>query len=364
MIAVTRRAALALATLPFPAFAAAPRKTGARPGPYLIGADISWVPEDEAAGARYFAGGVQQDPVRILRDAGFNAIRLRIFVDPAKGYSKREPDKAWAGLDQTVRLGRRIRDAGMGLVLSFHYSDTWADPEHQGVPAAWAGYDLPQLARAVEAHTHDTLVAMRAGGAPVDMAVIGNETTFGMLWPHGRVKLATPTGNPVTDANHAQVDPQAIGGFDGFAALLRAGISGARRAEPAIAIQLHNHLGRHWPILREWTDALIARHVDFDVIGLSCYQQREQGDWADSFARFVRRYPDKGLLVAEYSSRKRYLNDLVYTLPGKHGWGSFIWEPIRHQQRRRARRPRHRPARQAQARSGRADRQGRGLCRQ
>ncbi|MCC4253986.1 MAG: glycosyl hydrolase 53 family protein [Pseudomonadota bacterium] len=336
MIAVTRRAALALATLPFPAFAAAPRKTGAktgaRPGPYLIGADISWVPEDEAAGARYFASGVQQDPVRILRHAGFNAIRLRIFVDPAKGYSKREPDKAWAGLAQTARLGRRIRDAGMGLVLSFHYSDTWADPEHQGVPAAWAGYDLPQLARAVEAHTHDTLVAMRAGGAPVDMAVIGNETTFGMLWPHGRVKLATPTGNPVTDANHAKVDRQAIGGFDGFAALLRAGIAGARRAEPAIAIQLHNHLGRHWPILREWTDALIARHVDFDVIGLSCYQQREQGDWADSFARFVRRYPDKGLLVAEYSSRKRYLNDLVYTLPGKHGWGSFIWEPIRHQE--------------------------------
>ena len=332
MIAVTRRAALALATLPFPAFAAAPRKTGARPGPYLIGADISWVPEDEAAGARYFAGGVQQDPVRILRDAGFNAIRLRIFVDPAKGYSRREPDKAWAGLAQTVRLGRRIRDAGMGLVLSFHYSDTWADPEHQGVPAAWAGYDLPQLARAVEAHTHDTLVAMRAGGAPVDMAVIGNETTFGMLWPHGRVKLATPTGNPVTDTNHAKVDRQAIGGFDGFAALLRAGIAGARRAEPAIAIQLHNHLGRHWPILREWTDALIARHVDFDVVGLSCYQQREQGDWADSFARFVQRYPDKGLLVAEYSSRKRYLNDLVYTLPGKHGWGSFIWEPIRHQE--------------------------------
>ena len=167
MIAVTRRAALALATLPFPAFAAAPRKTGAktgaRPGPYLIGADISWVPEDEAAGARYFASGVQQDPVRILRHAGFNAIRLRIFVDPAKGYSRREPDKARAGLAQTVRLGRRIRDAGMGLVLSFHYSDTWADPEHQGVPAAWAGYDLPQLARAVEAHTHDTLVAMRAG---------------------------------------------------------------------------------------------------------------------------------------------------------------------------------------------------------
>ncbi len=334
MSAIDRRAALTAATLgslgmALPASAAA-RKTGARPGPYMLGADISWVPEDEAAGARYFVDGVQKDPIAILRDAGFNYIRLRIFVDPAKGYSKREPDKAWAGLDQTVKLGRRVKEAGMGLALSFHYSDTWADPEHQGVPAAWANYDLAQLAKAVEAHTHDTLVAMRAGGAPVDMAVIGNEIIFGMLWPYGRVKLATPTGNPVTDANHAKVGE--VGGFDAFAALLRAGVAGARRAQPGVLIQLHNHLGRHWPILREWTDALIARKVDFDVIGLSCYQQREQGDWAGSFKNFVGRYPDKGLLVAEYSSRKRYLNDLVYDLPGKHGWGSFIWEPIRHQE--------------------------------
>lgn len=322
-------AALAALSLPLPAQAAS-RKTGARPGAYLIGADISWIPEDEAAGARYFADGKQQDPIHILRDAGFNAVRLRIFVDPSKGYSRREPAKAWSGLDQTIKLGRRIREAGLTLVLSFHYSDIWADPEHQGVPAAWAGYDLPQLAKAVEAHTHDTLVAMRAGGAPVDMAVIGNETTFGMLWPQGRVKLSTPTGNPVTDANHAKVG--AVGGFDAFAQLLRSGIAGARRAEPAILIQLHNHLGRHWPIVREWTDALIARKVDFDVIGFSCYQQRAQGDWQTTFAHFVERYPDKGIIIAEYSSRKRYLNDLLHQLPGKHGWGSFIWEPTRHQE--------------------------------
>lgn len=335
MPSIDRRAALTAATLgslgmALPASAAARNKTGARPGPYMLGADISWVPEDEAAGARYFVDGVQKDPIILLRDAGFSYIRLRIFVDPVRGYSKREPDKAWAGLEQTIKLGRRVKEAGMGLALSFHYSDTWADPEHQGVPAAWANYDLPQLAKAVEAHTHDTLVAMRAGGAPVDMAVIGNEITFGMLWHHGRVKLATPTGNLVTDANHARVG--AVGGFDAFAALLRAGVAGARRAQPGVLIQLHNHLGRHWPILREWTDALIARKVDFDVIGLSCYQQREQGDWAGSFRNFVARYPDKGLLVAEYSSRKRYLNDLVHDLPGEHGWGTFIWEPIRHQE--------------------------------
>lgn len=296
----------------------------------MLGADISWIAEDEAAGARYFVGGVRKDPILLLREAGFNWIRLRMFVDPERGYSSAEPDKAWGGLRQTIALGRRVKAAGMGLALSFHYSDTWADPEHQQVPSAWRDLGLKELAQAVEAHTRDSLGAMRAGGAPVDMAVIGNEITFGMLWPHGRVKLSTPTGNPVTDANHRRAGP--VGGWDSLAQLLRAGIAGARAAEPTVLIQLHNHLGRHWDIVREWVDALIARGVPFDVLGLSCYQQRAQGDWARTFAEFVRRYPDKGLLVAEYSARKRYLNDLVHRLPGKRGWGSFIWEPTRHQE--------------------------------
>ena len=320
---------LALSALPGAAKAAG-RRSGARPGPYMLGADVSWIPEDEAVGARYFVDGIGKDPILLLREAGFNWIRLRMFVDPARGYSASDPDRAWGGLAQTVALGRRVKAAGMGLALSFHYSDTWADPEHQGVPAAWRDLGLKALAQAVERHTRDSLRAMRAGGAPVDMAVIGNEITFGMLWPHGRVRLSTPTGNPVTDANHREAGP--IGGFDALAQLLRAGIAGARAAEPRIAIQLHNHLGRHWDILREWTDALIARGVEFDVLGVSAYQQRAQGDWARSFAEFVRRYPDKGLLVAEYSSRKRYLNDLVHRLPGKRGWGTFIWEPTRHQE--------------------------------
>ncbi|UIJ45024.1 arabinogalactan endo-1,4-beta-galactosidase [Sphingomonas cannabina] len=319
---------LALSALSSPLHAA--RRTGARPGPYMLGADITWIAEDEAAGARYFVGGVQRDPIAILKDAGFNWIRLRMFVDPARGYSARAPDRAWGGLARTVELGRRVKAADMGLALSFHFSDTWADPEHQGVPAAWRGLDLGGLAGAVEAHVRDSLRAMRAGGAPVDMAVIGNEISFGMLWPQGRVRLTTPTGNPVTDANHRNAGQ--VGGFDALALLLRAGIAGARAAEPAVLIQLHNHLGRHWPIVREWTDALVARNVDFDVIGLSCYQQLAQGDWERTFRNFIRRYPEKGLLVAEYSSRKRYINDLVHALPGKRGWGTFIWEPTRHQE--------------------------------
>src|SRR5256885_10276532 len=43
----------------------------ARTGPFIIGADISWVPEDEAAGAKYFDHAVQKDIFSTLKQIGF-----------------------------------------------------------------------------------------------------------------------------------------------------------------------------------------------------------------------------------------------------------------------------------------------------
>lgn len=299
-----------------------------RPWPYLIGADVSWIPEDEAAGATYALDGVVRDPLAILADMGFNAIKLRTFVDPANGYSKRRPDGPWCDLAQTLAFGRRIKAAGMHFSLTLHYSDTWADPQHQDKPAAWAGLSFPQLVETVRSYTADTIGALVRGGAAPDLVVIGNETTFGTLWPDARVPLTIPTGNPQTDAVHMNVP--GAGGYDKFAAVLKAGIAGARAAAPQAKIGLHNHLGRHWDIVQLWTDSLLERGVAFDALGFSCYQQAAQGDWARTFASFAKRYPDLGFLALEYSSRKRYVNDLVHAQP--HGWGSFIWEPTRHQE--------------------------------
>jgi arabinogalactan endo-1,4-beta-galactosidase len=321
--------ALAAPALALPVLAAT-GKSGARPGPFMLGADVTWIAEDEAAGAEYFVDGVKKDPFAILTGAGFNYVRLRTFVNPENGYSRREPENKWGGLEQTLKLARRVKDAGMGLALSFHYSDTWADPEHQAPPAAWANMNLAEMANALHDYTKANIAALKAAGTPVDMAVIGNETTFGMLWPKGRVPFTVPTGNATTDANHKQVTD--AGGFDGFATLLKAGIIGAKSADPKVKIQIHNHLGRHWPIVQNWTDELLKRGVDFDVLGLSCYQQAAEGDWKRTLDGFAKRYPGKGVLAAEYSSRKRYVNDLFHDVPDNRGWGTFIWEPTRHQE--------------------------------
>jgi arabinogalactan endo-1,4-beta-galactosidase len=261
--------------------------TGARPGPFLLGADISWIPQDEADGATYYVGGQRRDILAILGGAGFNAIKLRVFVDPAKGYSATRQTDPWCGLTQTVAMAKRVKASGMHLTISFHYSDTWADPQKQGKPDAWKALPFKGLVAAVGDHTREVLAALNAVGAPADMVVIGNEITFGLLWPDGRVPLSVPTGNPATDAAHMNV-PDA-GGFDNLAALLNAGLSAARETAPAAKTSLHNHLGRKWPIVSHWMDNLLARNVRFDATGFSCYQQASEGDWAATFAAFSAR---------------------------------------------------------------------------
>src|SRR2546421_8349865 len=92
----------------------------ARTGPFIIGADISWIPEDEAAGATYFDKGVQKDIFQILEDHGFNYIRLRIFVDPSspRGYARNMPE-AFCDLPHTLAMAKRMKAAGMGFLLDF-----------------------------------------------------------------------------------------------------------------------------------------------------------------------------------------------------------------------------------------------------
>ena len=81
--------------------------------------------------------------------------------------------------------------------------------------------------------------------------------------------------------------------------------------------------------MRWWLDNLISRGVQFDIIGMSCYQQAHEGDWKTNFDDLAVRYPQYGLMVAEYSGQKRYVNDLIFNTPDQRGIGTFIWEPTR-----------------------------------
>jgi arabinogalactan endo-1,4-beta-galactosidase len=290
-----------------------------RTGPFIIGADISWIPEDEAAGATYFDHGVQKDIFQILKEHGFNYIRLRVFVDPGsdRGYAA-GMSQTFCDLEHTKAMAKRIKAAGMGFLLDFHYSDYWADPGKQIKPAAWENYTVPQLVQAVHDHTHTVVAALKDQGTPPDMVQTGNEIRPGMLWPEGRVGLRDKT------ADESQ--------WDNLAAMLKAGIAAVKEVDPSIKIVLHNDAGFNDPAVRWWVDHLLARDVQFDIIGLSCYRQDKEGDWPRTFNDLAARYPNLDVMVCEYSSRKQYVNDAMFNVPGKKGLGTFIWEPTRHKE--------------------------------
>lgn len=291
-------------------FAVATTRATHRGGAFILGADVSWVQEDEANGAKYFDRGHEEDVFAILKEHGFNYVRLRVFVNPkdADGYAASSKE-AFCDLEHTKAMAKRVRAAGMGLLIDLHYSDNWADPQKQAKPAAWKDLDFAGLKRAVYEHTKLVLSALKAQGTPADMVQIGNEISNGMLWPDGATK------------DH----------FDQFAELVKSGIAAAREVDPSIRIVLHSDKGKNNKAVRAWLDGLIERGVmDFDIIGLSCNTDGPAEAWKENFDDLATRYPRYGLIAAEYSYRKRELNDVVYHAPDRRGLGSFIWEPTRH----------------------------------
>jgi arabinogalactan endo-1,4-beta-galactosidase len=209
----------------------------------IVGHDLSFAVQEAAAGATYTDRGRAALPERILAGHGANWVRLRLWVDPPAGYSD---------LPSVLAMARRAKAAGMRILLDPHYSDFWADPQKQPIPASWP-QDLPSLATKVHDYTRDALNALTAQGTPAQMLQLGNEIRNGILWPTG------------------QLDGKADQ-WDRLGTLLRAAASGARDAKgPTPRLVVHYDQGGDNAGSRWFFDNVVAQHVPFDVIGLSYY---------------------------------------------------------------------------------------------
>ena len=123
----------------------------------------------------------------ILKDHGFNYIRLRIFNDPASdsGYS---PKKGFCDLEHTKQMAKRVKAAGMKFLLDFHYSDTWADPGKTIQASCMERiYHFDELKTALFNYTKKVIQELKNQGTTPDMVQVGNEINHGMIWPEGNV---------------------------------------------------------------------------------------------------------------------------------------------------------------------------------
>jgi beta-galactosidase len=272
----------------------------------MLGADISFLPQLEDRGMKFYdTDGQQKDAIQILKNHGLNYIRLRLFNDPARdsGYS---PGKGFCDLEHTKAMARRIKAAGMKFLLDFHYSDYWADPQKQYMPAAWRGQSMVQLKQSVYEYTKMMMQALKAQGTAPDMVQVGNEINHGLIWPHG-----------------------SINNLDSLAQLIFAGINAVKAVSPSTSIMLHIALGGQNDESRFFLDNMIARGVPFDVIGLSYYPKWHNtlADLEYNMNDLAQRYK-KDVIVVEYSQLKKEVAKIAFTVSGGRGKGTCIWEPL------------------------------------
>jgi len=276
--------------------------------PYVLGADISWIQERENNGVQYYHDGVKGDIFAILKEHGFNYIRLRLFVDPTAKISGESESpysaKGYCGLDSTLKMAKRIKAAGMKFLLDFHYSDTWADPGKQYKPVSWSSLNtVPLLAEKVRSYTRESLEKFKNNGTLPDMVQVGNEVVGGMIWPEGK------------NSN-----------WSNFATLVNAGIDGVKDVDNNIKIMIHT-INEKNP--NGWLTSLKnAGATRIDVIGLSYYTQwHGQPDSLQRVTTAIASKHDIKIAVAEYSGNHRRVNDIIFSLPNNKGFGTFVWEP-------------------------------------
>jgi arabinogalactan endo-1,4-beta-galactosidase len=208
----------------------------------MHGADVSSLQRAVDLGAKYYtAAGVQADPLDILKTAGVNYVRLRVWNNPVSGYNNSAKVLAYA---------KTVKAKGFKLLIDFHYSDTWADPGTQTKPAAWASHTISTLPTDVYNFTYGLCNSLKAQGTTPDSVQIGNEINVGMLWNDGKV-----VNNDFTN----------------LSLLLKAGYNATKACNSGTQVIIHTADADSDANARWFYDGITAKGVQWDITGLSYY---------------------------------------------------------------------------------------------
>ena len=143
---------------------------------FYRGADLSYVNEMLDCGAVYYdEQGIEKDPYRIFKDAQANLVRVRLWHTPEwTDYS------SFQDVRNTIA---RSKELGMKVLLDFHYSDDWADPHKQMVPAAWLPVvnEVNILGDSIYNYTFDVLAKLQEQNLLPELVQVGNEINIEIL---------------------------------------------------------------------------------------------------------------------------------------------------------------------------------------
>lgn len=220
----------------------------------------------------------------LLRDAGANWVRLRVWNDPYDSFG-RSYGGGGNDIEAAALMGKWATDAGLRVLIDFHYSDFWADPQKQQSPKAWDGLSLEEKAAKLKEYTAQCLASLKEAGVDVGMVQLGNETNNGLAGEKG---------------------------WDAIAALMNAGAQAVREADENILIAVHftnpEAAGRYATIAKSLSD----RNVDYDVFASSYYPY-----WHGTLENLTKCL---GLIARTYG-KKVMVAETSYAWTGKDGDG-------------------------------------------
>ncbi|WP_194763146.1 glycosyl hydrolase 53 family protein [Microbacterium sp. UFMG61] len=214
------------------------------PDGFIGGVDVSSVLSLEESGVVFRdADGTPGDLFEILADAGVTDVRVRVWNDPfdanGNGYGGGDVD-----VDRAIEISQRATDAGLGVLVDFHYSDFWADPAKQQAPKAWEGMTADQVAAEVGVFTRDAVRRLVDAGVDLRMVQVGNETNGGVA---------------------------GVRGWDDMAKVFSAGSAAVRAEAPDTLVALHFTNPERAGFYADVAAQLDRRDVDYDVFASSYY---------------------------------------------------------------------------------------------
>src|SRR5699024_7450477 len=302
---------------------------------WINGVDVSSVLSLEESGVTFYDfEGNEADLFDVLADAGVNWVRVRVWNEP---YSSTDPAQGYGGGDvdaeRATEIARRATEAGMQVLVDFHYSDFWAHPGQQYSPRAWREMGLQERSRALYGYTADTLTTMRAAGADVGMVQIGNETNgpaiagvtgwtdSAELFEAGSQAVQDTLGNEVPVAVHF-TDPEQDGHY-----------AAAAKALADHGVDYDVFLSSYYPY---WHDSMenladvldeVATTYDKDVAVVETSWAHTLAD-GDGYPNVIDTAQDKyPVSVQGQALAIRDVMQAVANVSGDHGLGVFYWEP-------------------------------------
>lgn len=283
--------------------------------PFANGADPSWYTQMVHDSGYVFRTqkGVPEPCLNVLQSVGINAVRLRVWLNPAGG---------WCNQADTVTKALAANALGQRVMIDFHYSDTWASGANQAPPAAWQGYTLAQLETAVANETTSVLSAIQQAGGNVSWVQVGNEINSGMLFPLG------------------EVGGQGANSFPNLAALINAGYGAVKAVFPNALVIVHLSNAENQANFEWFFDNLKAAGGRFDVIGMSTYPfwanlpwNTEVSDVLATMKDMQSRYGvptmvcEAGYVESDPANCYNYLSALISAAKQAGCLGVFYWEP-------------------------------------